>query len=94
MTITKKFKVSFEVKAVITDEMEGHMAENMVRIAKAIQSGEKVSFQEREFLIQCLTNGPDGGVAFALRSSLRDRVREEFQEQGLKISPARVEVIR
>lgn len=94
MAITKKFKVSFVVKAVITNEMEGHMAENMVRIAKAIQAGEKVSFQEREFLVQCLTHGPDGGAAFALRTSLRERVRESFLLELLKVSPATVEVIK
>ena len=47
MAITKRFKVSFEVTAVITSEMEEGFTEELVHLAKKAAAGEKISPRDR-----------------------------------------------
>lgn len=93
MAMTKRMKVTFEMTMVITSEQEGNMKGNVLRLAKKAHSGEKLDPKQREFLIRALTNGPEAAAEFAIKESIREAVRSELLEDGIKISPVRVEVI-
>ena len=101
MAITKKFKVSFDVKAVIPTEQEDDLKELIKSLAKRagdIESSEKLNGFERELLIRALTDGPDGAVAFIVQHATRKGIKEMFEEIGdkrlFKASPATVRVVK
>lgn len=96
MAITKKFKVSFDVTAVVDSETEKSIADGVLKLARRVHNNDpKVHPVEREMLVQALTGGVDALVAFVIRKSIRDTLLEELgNDETLKPSPATVRVIK
>lgn len=94
MAITKRFKVSFEVTAVITSEMEEGFTEELIHLAKKAAAGEKISPRDRELLVQALTYGVEGAIYFAAKQGMRDFIRTELPEDVLKVSPATIREVK
>ena len=94
MAITKRFKVSFEVTAVINSEMEKGFTEKLVNLAKKAAAGEKISPRDRELLVQALTYGVEGAISFAAKQGMRNFIRTELPEDGLKVSPATIREVK
>ena len=98
MAITKKFKVSFDVTVKLGSVEEEQLKDTIQRIAKLAAAREDVDHANKELLVQALTGGPDGAVAFIVRKSIRDGVKEMFEEIGgkrlFKASPATVRVVK
>lgn len=93
MAMTKRFKVTFDVTVKISSEHEQNMHNNVLKIAKRAHAGEKLSGLEREFLVRCLTGGPEAGAEFAMQQSIRTAIRENLSEDDIKISPATIRVV-
>lgn len=94
MAITKRFKVSFEVTAVIDSEMEKGFTEELIHLAKKAAAGEKISPRDRELLVQALTHGVEGAISFAAKQGMREFIRTELPEDGLKVSPATIREVK
>lgn len=94
MSITKRFKVSFEVTAVINSEMEKGFTEELIHLAKKAAAGEKISPRDRELLVQALTHGVEGAISFAAKQGMREFIRTELPEDGLKVSPATIREVK
>ncbi|ACF15703.1 Gp5.5-like host HNS inhibition [Yersinia phage Yepe2] len=94
MAITKRFKVSFEVTAVITSEMEKQCTDALIQLAKKAAAGENLSPLDREFLVQALTHGVEGAISFSSKHGMREFIRKELPEAGLKISPATIREVK
>lgn len=97
MAITKRFKVSFEVTAVITSEVEEGFTKELIHLAKKAKkaaAGEKISPRDRELLVQALTYGVEGAISFAVKQGMRDFIRTELPEDGLKVSPATIREVK
>lgn len=96
MAITKKFKVSFDVTAVIDSESEAAMAETVLELARRAGEGEELPMREREVLIQALTHGPDGVASFVLKQGLREMIKDahgdlcDSEKEMLRFAPATV----
>lgn len=99
MAITKKFKVSFDVTAVIDSENEAAMAETVLELARRAGAGEELSPREREILIQALTYGPDGVAAFVIKQGIRDMIKDahrdlcDSEQEIIRFSPATVKEV-
>ena len=94
MAITKRFKVSFEVTAVIDSETEKGFTEELVHLAKKAAAGEKISPRDRELLVQALTYGVEGAISFAAKQDMRNFIRTELPEDVLKVSPATIREVK
>lgn len=100
MAITKRFKVTFEVTAVIDSENEEAMREHVLQIAKDINAGKDVEPFKKQVLIHALTYGPDGAAAFTLKEGLRELVKDAHrnlcrtEREMLRFSPAKVEILQ
>lgn len=94
MAITKRFKVSFEVTAVVTSEMEEGFTEELIHLAKEAAAGEKINPRDRELLVQALTYGIEGAISFAAKQGMRNFIRTELPEDGLKVSPATIREVK
>ena len=96
MAITKRFKVSFEVTAVIDSEAENNLNDLLVDIAKKAAAGEELNPFKRALLVQGLTYGPEGAVTFGIKQALRNFIRDGHSEMGsterklMRFSPATI----
>lgn len=95
MDMTKKFKVSFDVTAVMPRDIEAALFEEVKRLAKMVRDGdESVSNEQREMLVQFLTNGMEGLMAFVVKQDMREGINEMKEEYAdddcFKFSPATV----
>lgn len=94
MAITKRFKVSFDMKVVVgTDEM-ALFEKQLLKLAHKVQNGEKVSGIDREFLRVSLTEGVEAAAAFAIQQGVRQWIRKELPEDNVTCSPATVRVVK
>ena len=95
MAITKKFKVTLDVTVKLTTEMENNLKGAIRELAQRVAAGDpEVNHKERELLVQALTHGPDGAVAFAVRQSVREGLRDTLDSDStIKVSPATVRVV-
>lgn len=98
MAITKRFKVSFEMTIVADSETEQVFNERIKELAHMVKANDpKVTPQEREMLVQALTHGAGGAVAFVAKQFIRNAIKELCDEQrreGLKFSPATVREVK
>ncbi|QXV78424.1 host HNS-interacting protein [Escherichia phage ErnstBeyeler] len=97
MAITKRFKVSFEITVKVDSETEVMIQERILDLARSVRDGEKVSAQDKELLVQALTYGADGAVAFAVKQGVRNEIREmgiEHHGEGIKFAPATIREVK
>lgn len=96
MAMTKKFKVSFDVTAVIDSESEKNLSEFVMRAAKKAAAGEELNPFKQEMLVQALTYGPEGAAAFIIKQGLREMIKDahadlsESERNLMRFSPAAV----
>ncbi|QHI00758.1 putative HNS binding protein [Escherichia phage vB_EcoP_PHB19] len=96
MAMTKKFKVSFDVTAVVTSEGEQNLRDCVMRVAKEVAAGEQVDDFKKELLVQALTHGPDGLATFLIKQGLRSFVKDNYKDLSeserklMRFSPATV----
>lgn len=100
MAITKRFKVSFEVTAVIDSKSESNLNDVLVDIAKKAATGEELNPLKRELLVQGLTYGPEGAATFCIKQSLRNFIREchgelsSTERKNMRFSPATIREVK
>lgn len=97
MAITKRFKVSFEMTVKVDSETEDMLKERILDLARSIRDGESVSAQDKELLVQALTHGADGVVAFTVKQGVRNEIREmgiEHNGEGIKFAPATIREVK
>lgn len=94
MAMTKKFKVSFDVTAVMPSDVQESVFEDIKRLCHMAQDGEELDGKQREALVQFLTYGMEGLMAFIVKTSLREGIKEMHSEyvdgDCFKFSPATV----
>lgn len=94
MAMTKKFKVSFDVTAVLPSDVQEVLFEDMKRLCHMAKDGEKLDGRQKEALVQFLTYGMEGLMAFIVKTSLREGIKEMHKEYTdadcFKFSPATV----
>lgn len=96
MAMTKKFKVSFDVTAVVNSEGEKNLRDYVMRVAKAVAAGEQVDAFKKESLVQALTYGPEGLATFLIKHVLRSIVKNSYDDLSaserklMRFSPATV----
>lgn len=95
MAITKKFKVSFDVTANMPSDVQATFEKGMLHLCKQVGSGDIVpDGKQKEMIVQFLTHGMEGVMAFVVRASFREAIKdmhEEFSDKDcFKLSPATV----
>lgn len=95
MAMTKKFKVSFDVTAVMPSDVQESIEADMIDLCKKVGSGEITpDGRQKELIVQFLTNGMEGTMSFVVRNSMREAIKEMHREYSdadcFKFSPATV----
>lgn len=95
MAITKKFKVSFDVTAKMPSDVQATLEKDTLHLCKQVGSGAIVpTGKQKEMIAQFMTHGMEGVMAFIVRSSFREAIKdmqEEYSDKDyFKLSPATV----
>lgn len=92
--MTKKFKVTFDVTAVLPSVTEAELLEDIMELCRMASRGEELEEAQKEAIVQFLTYGMEGVMSFLARSGLREAVKEMHREFAdgdyFKFSPATV----
>lgn len=96
MAMTKKFKVSFDVTAVMPSDIQAQIEADMIKLCKQVGSGEvKPDGRQQEMIVQFLTHGVEGVMSFVVRNSMREAIKEMREDYAdgdcFKFSP---EIVR
>ena len=95
MAMTKKFKVSFDVTAKMASDVQAILEKDILHLCKQVGSGAIVpNGKQKEMLVQFLTNGMEGLMAFVVKQAMREGIKEMKEEYAdgdcFKFSPATV----
>ena len=98
MSITKRYKVSFEVTHVISNDELKLLDERVLEAARVVTG--KLSVEESPFnsygfakglVLAALNGGQEAAAAYLVKSGMRKELRDTFKyqyEYGFKYSPA------
>lgn len=95
MAMTKKFKVSFDVTAKMASDVQAILEKDILHLCKQVGSGAIVpNGKQKEMIVQFLTYGMDGVMAFLVRASFREAIKDMHEgysdKDSFKLSPATV----
>lgn len=95
MAMTKKFKVSFDVTAKMSSDVQAILEKDMLHLCKQVGSGAIVpNGKQKEMIVQFLTNGMEGLMTFVVRTAFREAIKDMHEEyadkDSFKLSPATV----
>jgi hypothetical protein len=95
MAMTKKFKVSFDVTSKMASDVQAILEKDILHLCKQVGSGAIVpNGKQKEMIVQFLTYGMDGVMAFLVRASFREAIKDMHEEysdkDSFKLSPATV----
>lgn len=94
MAITKRVRVSFDLKAVIPTEGVDNATGNLVDLAKNYAEGSKLMGIQLAVLKAALEGGVDGALTLALKRTLKDTLVEALGDEDFTTSNFRFEVKR
>lgn len=95
MAMTKKFKVSFDVTAKMSSDVQAILEKDMLHLCEQVGSGAIVpNGKQNEMIVQFLMYGMEGLMTFIVRTSLREAIKDMHEEysdkDSFKLSPATV----
>lgn len=80
MAITKRMRVSFDLKIVCPSKSEVEITEYLLEIAKRRMAGEKLTGLEGALLEASLESGPEGALEVCIKSGVATELRETLAE--------------
>ena len=102
MSITKRYKVSFEFTHVISNDDLKLLDDRVLEAARVVTG--KLSVEESPFnsygfakglVLTALNGGQEAAASYLIKSAMRDSMRDTFKyEYGFKFSPAFVREVR
>lgn len=94
MAITKRIRVSFDLKTVIGSKEEETMCSQLAQMTKAYYEGEKLDGLQLAMVKAAIESGPESALELALKKILKGVIVERFDEDPYNVSNFRFEVKR
>lgn len=83
MAITKRLRVSFDIKVVERDITMDQLAKLIAKEVKGlVTKGEPLLGEHRAFITASLTGGPESAYEFGLKKALIDLIKEEVDHKS------------
>lgn len=92
MAITKRTRVSFYLKMVVTSEEEEKMCSQLAEMTKAYYDGEELDGLQLAVVKAAIELGPESALELALKKAIKDVIVERFDEDQFNVSNFRFEV--
>ena len=94
MAITKRIRVSFDLKMVCSSKEEAKLNSQLVEMAKLYAAGEKPDGLGLKLLQAALESGPEAALEIALKKTIKAELVGAFGEDQFGVSNLRFEVKR
>lgn len=94
MAMTKRMRVSFDLKMVVSSKEEETMCCQLAEITKAYAGGEKLDGLQLAMVRAAIELGPESALELALKKTLKEVIVEGFDEDQFNVSNFRFEVKR
>lgn len=92
MAITKRTRVSFDLKMVVTSEEEEKMCSQLAELTKAYSEGEELDGLQLAVVKAAIEVGPESALELALKNTIKAVIVEGFDEYPFNVSNFRFEV--
>lgn len=92
MAITKRIRVSFDLKMVVSSEEEETMCRQLAEITKAYAEGEKLDGLQLALVKTAIESGPESALEIAVKKTIKEELVDAFGDDRFGLSNLRFEV--
>ncbi|WMM35637.1 hypothetical protein [Escherichia phage pO91] len=92
MAITKRIRVSFDLKMVVSSEEEETMCRNLAELTKAYSQGVKLDGFQVAMVKAAIESGPESAIEIVAKKFIKKELVDAFGEGQFGVSNLRFEV--
>lgn len=94
MAITKRIRVSFDLKMVVNSKEEETMCRQLAEMTKACADGEKLDGLQVALVKTAIESGPESALEIAVKKAIKEELVDAFGDDPFGVSNLRFEVKR
>lgn len=94
MAITKRIRVSFDLKMVVSSEDEETIFRQLAEMTKAYAEGEKLDGLQLAMVKTAIESGPESAIEIVAKKNIKKELVDAFGDGQLGVSNLRFEVKR
>lgn len=80
MAITKRIRVSFDLKMVVSSKEEETMCRQLAEMTKAYADGEKLGGLQLAMVKAAIESGPESAVEIAVKKVIKEELMDAFSD--------------
>lgn len=92
MAITKRIRVSFDLKMVLSSKEEETLCRKLAEMTKAYSDGAKLNGLQLAMVKAAMGSGPEYALELSLKKTIKDMIVEESDGYPFNVSNLRFEV--
>lgn len=92
MAITKRIRVSFDLKMVVSSKEEETMCRQLAEMTKAYAAGEKLDGLRLALVKTAIESGPESALEITVKKTIKEELVDAFGEDQFGVSNLRFEV--
>lgn len=92
MDITKRIRVSFDLKMVINSKEEETVCRQLAEVTKAYAGGEKLDGLQLALVKAAIESGPESAIEIVAKKYIKEELVDAFGDGPLGVSNLRFEV--
>lgn len=92
MAITKRIRVSFDLKMAVTSKEEETMCRQLAELTKAYAEGEKLDGLQLALVKAAIESGPESALEIAAKKVIKEELVDAFDVGKFGVSNLRFEV--
>lgn len=92
MAITKRIRVSFDMKMVVNSKEEETMCRQLAEMTKAYADGEKLDGLQLAMVKAAIESGPESAFEIAVKKSIKEALVNAYGDYQFGVSNLRFEV--
>ncbi len=92
MAITKRIRVSFDLKLVVNSKEEETMCRQLAELTKAYAEGEKLDGLQLVLVKAAIESGPESALEIAAKKTIKEELVDAFDDGKFGVSNLRFEV--
>lgn len=93
MAITKRIRVSFDLKMVVSSKKEEFLCRHLAEMTKDYAEGEKMDGFQLAMVKEAIESGPESAIEIAIKKVIKEELVRAFSDDLLGgVSNLRVEV--
>lgn len=94
MAITKRIRVGFDLKMVVSSKEEETMCQQLAEMTKVYSEGEKLDGLQLALIKTAIESGPEAALEIALKKTIKEELVDAFGDDHYGVSNLRFEVKR